>query len=168
MFRGKSCGCSTGALISAANRTHGRARDGATTKEYHAWRDAIDRCTRPGNPAFKRYGGRGIAICDRWRNDFTAFLADVGFAPSPDHSIDRINVDGNYEPGNVVWSTRKQQARNRRSNRRITHNGETLTLAEWSERAGIHRATLSSRLDLRGWPIEAALTTPVAGAQKAA
>lgn len=88
------------------------------TPEYAAWRGMIERCLNPNDERFKDYGGRGIKICPAWRNDFVSFLMEVGTRPSPKHSIDRIDNDGDYEPGNVKWSTAKEQASNRR---RWTH-----------------------------------------------
>lgn len=85
------------------------------TKEYHAWTAMKSRCSDANHPAFANYGGRGIAVCERWRESFDAFLADVGVAPSPDLSLDRYpNNDGNYEPGNVRWATASQQSANQR------------------------------------------------------
>jgi hypothetical protein len=97
-------------------------------------------------------------MCERWRNSFEAFLADMG--PRPEgHSIDRIDPNGNYEPGNCRWAERLTQERNRTSNHRLTFNGETLALSEWSERTGINYRTLQDRL-VNGWSVEKALTTP--------
>jgi hypothetical protein len=118
------------------------------------------RCTNPRHKSWSYYGGRRISVCDQWRNDYTAFLAHVGRRPSPKHSLDRIDNDGNYEPGNVRWATKKEQQRNRRFNRYITLNGETLLLLDWAERIGIPHDALRDRLN-RNWPIERALTEPV-------
>lgn len=118
------------------------------------------RCSKPTFHRYDRYGGRGIKVCDRWKV-FANFLADVGRKPSPSHTLERLNNDGDYEPSNVAWVTRKIQARNRRSNRLITAHGETLTLAEWAERIGVDRETISKRLK-RGVLPEIAVSQPAA------
>lgn len=94
---------------SAGRKTHGLTG----TKEHRAWKAMLGRCRYRGYWAWHRYGGRGISVCDRWRNDFQAFLQDVGPAPSPAHSLGRLQNDGNYEPGNVSWQNASQQAANR-------------------------------------------------------
>lgn len=109
----KSCGC----LKRDQNKersfalTHGRNK----TPEHRSWSGMIQRCTNPNMDSWPDYGGRGIAVCERWRNSFEAFLADVGERPSPAHSLDRIDPNGNYEPGNCRWATRAQQAQGRRT-----------------------------------------------------
>lgn len=111
-----------------STRVHG------TTKVYRAWISMKDRCLNPRNRHYACYGGRGIRIHPDWVNDFSKFLADVGEPPTPLHSLDRYpNNDGNYEPGNIRWATRKEQGNNRRSNVLISHNGQTRTLSEWAD-----------------------------------
>lgn len=113
----QSCGCAKPAACAAANIKHGDSARGRLTTEYRTWSNMIDRCERVSNKQFRDWGGRGIKVCPRWRESFAAFLADMGRKPSPDHSIDRINNDGNYEPGNCRWATRLEQNRNKRPRR---------------------------------------------------
>lgn len=124
--------------------------------EYRAWSHMWSRCTNKNVKEYSYYGGRGITICAEWR-EFDNFLADMGQRPSSRHSIDRIDVNGNYEPANCRWATYTQQARNRRSNRIIEFQGERRTLAEWAEAIGLDVRTLHSRL-VGGWSLERALT----------
>lgn len=107
------------------NRTHGRSR----TAEYNSWIGMKMRCLNPGDSRFADYGGRGIRVCDRWRHSFEAFLGDLGLKPSPAHSLDRINVDGNYEPGNVRWADASMQTKNRRPFLMRSGTGRRLTPA---------------------------------------
>jgi hypothetical protein len=119
-----------------------------------------ERCFDPSVRQYPNYGGRGIVVCDRWRYSFENFKADMGQPPTREHSVDRIDNDGNYEPGNVRWATREEQMRNRSTAHHVEAFGERLTAAEWSERKGIPYATLLARL-AKGWPTEEALTRPV-------
>ncbi len=151
-----SCGCFQVERSKAALTNHGHARVGLRTREYRAWDAMIQRCTNPSNKTFPRYGGRGVAVCQRWLTDSAHFLADMGRCPEG-HQIERIDNDGNYEPSNCRWATRLEQARNKSANVRLTHNGETLCLQEWANRVGIRRETIRHRLK-KGWPIEQALT----------
>lgn len=114
------------------------------------------RCTREKDPAYASYGGRGIRICERWLESFGNFLADVGERP-PGTSLDRINNDGNYEPGNCRWATKRVQQNNMRTNHLVAYRCETHSVAEWSRRFGHHRQLLLGRL-AKGWSIERALT----------
>lgn len=132
---------------------------GVWTKEYRAWAGMVTRCHNPNGTGYQRYGGRGVSVCDRWRNSYSDFLEDIGRAPSPAHSLDRIDNDGDYEPSNVRWATRKEQANNCSVNARIEINGETLTMAQWAERSGLPYSCIRSRR--RGGVTGAALLLPV-------
>lgn len=124
-----------------------RAQDtsGIRTPEYWAWSNMRQRCNNPRFQQFADYGGRGITVCDRW-NSFEAFFVDVGLRPSSLHSLDRKDNNGNYEPGNVRWATKKQQCRNTRRNRFVVIDGETLTVVEVAERYGLTIQLLRHRL----------------------
>lgn len=143
-----------------AARTHGEGSRGRITPEYRAWCGMNRRCHCPTNHAFKDYGGRGIHVADEWRGPegYARFLAHVGRKPSPKHSIDRIDNDRGYEPGNVRWATMAEQQSNRRSTRKITFRGETMPLKDWAARIGINGASLAERIDR--WGVERALTAP--------
>lgn len=129
---------------------------------YCTWTHMISRCEDRGTESYPRYGGRGIGVCKRWRESFAAFAADMGMRPSPKHSIDRINPNGNYEPGNCRWATPKEQARNKRRNLLLSAFGVTRCAAEWSELMGINSDTLRARLFILGWSVEKTLLTPAA------
>lgn len=116
---------------------------------YVVWRGMKDRCGRKGNKAYKHYGGRGVKVCERWRNDFWAFVEDMGERPEG-ASLDRIDNNGDYEPGNVRWASQKEQCRNRRDNSFYTYRGETKCLSEWSEELGMTSSVISYRLKTRG------------------
>lgn len=135
-----------GALISRAVTKHGGASRGGCTKEYRAWASMIRRCEYPSQRTYKNYGGRGITVCAEWRCDFSAFLRDVGLAPSDKHTVDRVDTNGNYEPGNVRWATRREQDLNRRNTVRIVVDGESMTIIEAAERAGVCYQTMRSRV----------------------
>jgi hypothetical protein len=138
-------------------RTHGEKSNGTPSPEYRIWGGIKTRCLNTADPAYPRYGGRGIVICDTWRDNFETFLADMGRRPSPDHSIDRIDNDGPYSPDNCRWATRMEQGRNQRTNRLITFNGETKCMREWADVTGLTEGALYRRLQ-HGWSVERALT----------
>lgn len=140
--KSRSCGCLGAELSSERNSTHHRSG----TQLYRVWASMKRRCNVPTCNSYPDYGGRGISVCDRWANSFEAFLADMGEAPTANHSIDRIDVNGNYEPGNCRWATNKQQSRNRRSNAVFSHDGRSATLTEWAEISGVPLITIRKRL----------------------
>ncbi len=135
--------------------THGRRE----TPEYQAWKSMVARCTIPSASHYAEYGGRGIGVCQRWRESFVVFLADVGPRPSATHSLDRIDPNGNYEPGNVRWATRHEQHRNQRSNRFLTIDGKRMCMTDWAKLSPVSWAAISRRLDA-GWDAKSAVFAP--------
>lgn len=148
-----SCGCYGKEQRRKAVVKHGESAD----PTHKAWRAMISRCDDPTTHNYANYGGRGISVCARWRESFENFISDMGRRPSSTHSIDRIENDGNYEPGNCRWATANQQARNRRSTHHVEAFGERLPLVAWAERAGMKYTTLKRRLDNGMNPEEAIL-----------
>lgn len=124
---------------------HGASRKGRPAREYLIWCGIRKRINDTRCRIYPYYGGRGIKLCDRWQ-DFANFLTDMGPRPSPQHSIERIDSNGDYAPGNCRWATRTEQMRNKRDNRRLTLNGETRCVAEWAERLGISVNTIRKRV----------------------
>jgi hypothetical protein len=118
-------------------RTHGKTN----TTEFTIWKNMLARCHNANNKDFKNYGGRGIVVCDQWRGSFEMFLADVGPRPSAQHSIDRIDNNSNYEPGNCRWATRIEQGCNKRNNVMVTIDGSEKTISQWARHYGIDRRT---------------------------
>lgn len=136
------------------NYKHGKAN----TPIFRIWNQIIQRCRNPNHAFFKRYGGRGIAVCERWQS-FENFYTDMGDPPAG-LTLERQNNNLGYGPDNCIWATRKAQARNRRTNRILTLNGESMCIAAWCDRLGFHQQTIETRLS-RGWSDERALTTPL-------
>lgn len=149
----KSCGC---LFNEGNNRKHG----GKSTRLYLIWKAMRERCNTPSCKGYKNYGGRGISVCEEWGNFvvFKEWAISNGY--NDKLSLDRINVNGNYEPNNCRWATSKEQANNKRNNHLITYLGETKTMTEWAETTGIKVATIWARLQ-RGWTVEKTLTQAV-------
>ncbi len=141
----KSCGCLK-AEVSKRERRKSASHEFVGTPEYNSWSMAKDRCSNPNNINFARYGGRGICMCAEWVKSIAAFVRDMGPRPSLSHTLDRINNDGNYEPGNCRWATKKQQMRNRQNTIKLTVDGETRPLSDWIEETGLNYATAYARL----------------------
>lgn len=127
------------------------------TPEHNSWVAMKQRCYYKGYRRYDRYGGRGIKVCDSWLESFENFYNDMGPKPSPKHSLDRIDTNGNYCPENCRWATKKEQARNRRNTKLITHNGRTASIPEWSEITGIPQQLIHTRIR-RGWSDEDAIS----------
>lgn len=152
----RSCGCLNSEITSKRMRTHGLKG----TPEHRTWDSMKTRCLNPNAANYADYGGRGITICAKWVNSFEAFLADMGMRPTPAHTLDRIDVAGNYEPSNCRWASPQEQGDNKRNTKRLTVGGETLSMSQWVARTGLRRDTISARLK-HGWTPERAVNTPV-------
>lgn len=132
------------------------------SSEYRIWASIKQRATdRAKGDTRRYYFGRGIVLCEEWSQSFAAFLEHVGPRPSPSHSIDRIDNEKGYEPGNVRWATPCEQGRNTRRNKLLTLGGKTMSLTEWADRLGINQTTIRMRLQTPGWTVEQALAVPV-------
>lgn len=127
--------------------------------EYKVWIAMKQRCLNQRHPSYKNYGGRGITVCDSWKNSFSQFYGDMGPRHSKNLTLERIDNDGNYCQENCEWATRSSQNRNHRRNRKIQIDGETLCLADWAEKYGISEKLVSQRIS-RGWDGVSAIQTP--------
>lgn len=154
--RVQSCGCFMSERMTLKNRTHNMSR----TPEYGIWHMMKDRCYNPNALQFRYYGGRGIGICQEWRDSFFAFYQAVGRRPSRNYSLDRIDNARDYEPGNVKWSSSHEQSRNRRTTRLLTAFGKTQCVTDWAKEYGLNAPSLFARLR-KGIPLESALTLPL-------
>lgn len=155
LTRGSSASC--GCLRSELLTKHGKM----SLPEYNVWRGIVQRCA--GNsPASRNYKPRGIEVCRRWASSFQAFLDDMGLRPTASHTIERINNDGNYEPGNCRWATMSEQHRNTRRSHFITVHGEKMCVQDAATRYGVHPSTLLRRLQ-KGMDETEAATAPVVG-----
>ena len=164
----QSCGCLHKERASKNakkinNKTHGLSK----TKLYKCYRSMRDRCYLTSNENYHNYGGRGIIVCDEWLQSFENFknwAFKNGYKEGL--SIERINVNGNYEPNNCKWIPMKEQHRNKRTNNLLTYNGQTKTIVEWSEIVGISAGTIHARIYRYGFTVEEALTIPLRGRGK--
>lgn len=148
----KSCGCRQGGY------KHGLFKKYKQSKEYNAWLKMKSRCFNQNDISHKYY--KGITVYPEWMHSFQSFLNHIGLAPSKDHSLDRINNLGNYEPNNVKWSTKKEQIKNRRCTKIIEFNGVIKTLPEWSDFLGIDYKKLLNRINRQKWSVDRAFETP--------
>lgn len=143
----KSCGClqrQAAALTGHNNATHGATRIGANRAEYHAWASMKTRCFNPNSLDYGRYGGRGITVCDEWKDSFETFYADMGKRPEG-CSLDRIDNNSNYEPSNCRWATKQEQSINRRSTILITWKEQTMCLLDWAKYFGLNYTSLTQK-----------------------
>lgn len=147
--------------VSVSKTSHGASPYGKASPEYTTWVHMIQRCHNPKNKDYKNYGGRGIVVCDMWRESFEAFLFLVGKRPTLKHTIERIDSNGNYAPDNVRWATRYEQNQNTRSNVPLTIDGETKNVSEWSRdpRCSVSEFCIYKRIN-RGWEAARAVFTP--------
>lgn len=144
----RSCGC----WLREKEEKHGMSR----TRTYRIWHTMRQRCGNPNSTYYAYYGGRGIKVCDEW-SDFEKFFADMGEAP-PGLSIDRIDNAKGYQPDNCRWATKREQQNNMRSNVRVSHDGRTMTIADWGRETGLGKSIIIKRL-AAGWSVSDALTT---------
>lgn len=140
--------CSNACQLRKTNLKHGASY----TREYRAWVSAKSRCFTPSHKNYPTYGARGIKMCEEWVNDFQAFFDHVGPAPTDKHTLDRIDCDGNYEPGNVRWATQQEQNNNRRDTILVDVMGETIALADMARKYGLNYGSVFARYSrgLRG------------------
>ena len=153
----RTCGCSSADRLDGFRRTHGLS--GTYRYEYNAWSHMRHRCHNPLDIEYKNYGGRGIVVCERWRDDFPTFLADMGPRPK-NTTLDRMNNDAGYTPENCRWISLRENLRNMRKTRFLTFEGRTQSFMAWVEELGIKYITLYTRIYQRHWDIERALSTP--------
>lgn len=150
--------CTVSKVIDVGSMTSGHRHGETGTPEHRAWLSLRQRCMNPKNESWHRYGGRGISVCDRWRDSFENFLADMGRRPSNEHSIDRRDNDGPYSPDNCRWETRGIQNNNKGTNVYVEFRGRRQTTSEWAREIGITLPALLFRLKSDEWSVTDALT----------
>jgi len=158
----KSCGCLVIERVRLP-KTHGATTNFYKTVEYRAWQNMRMRCENPNSTRYKRYGGRGIVVADRWRKSFQNFIDDMGSRPSPNHSLDRINPEQGYGPDNCRWATVSEQQNNRTNNRFLSVFPHRISASDALRLSGspISISTFTVRLE-KGWELDKALMTPPA------
>ena len=153
----KSCGCIRAETFKKMSTKHGKYH----TRLHDTWGNMKKRCYNPKYYEFDDYGGRGITVCDEWKNDFQVFYDwAMSHGYRDDLTIERSDVDGSYSPDNCKWATKKEQANNKRNNIKITYKGKTQNLKQWTEELGLNYKLTHKRIKYLGWPIEKALETP--------
>lgn len=160
--RSRSCGCLQREELVARNIKHGLAPRGKKSSEFIAWRSMMQRCVNPKNHNFPNYGARGITVCAQWSENYANFLEDMGPKPSHVHSLERIDNNGNYEPGNCKWALPREQNRNRRNVHTILVEGNHVTLKEACDYYGAYYPTVRRRI-YKGITLEEAIGTPIRG-----
>jgi len=155
----RSCGCLSNEAQKKRCFVHGHGARDNRTPTYYTWVSMLERCYNKKRYNFKWYGGRGITVCDSWRQ-FENFLNDMGERP-PNKTLDRIDNNSNYEKSNCRWATHKEQGRNSRRNHIVSFNGRDLPIVVWAEEYGVNASTLQTRLNRGKWSVKKALTTPV-------
>jgi hypothetical protein len=148
-----SCGCLKRDVTKLKNYSHGLTE----TAEYKTWCKMKSRCNVESDISFPNYGGRGIMVCPQWERSFETFFADMGPKPEGDYSIERMNSDGDYEPGNCKWATRKEQNRNKRNTHYVEYEGKSIAIVDLAEKFNIPYGRLYKRLTRFNWTVERAV-----------
>lgn len=152
-----SYGCARGENGKHAWTTHGKT----DTREYGSWISMISRCTNKENQAYAYYGGRGIRVCARWLNSVDDFIKDVGLCPGPGYTLDRIENDGDYEPGNCRWATKEEQSNNQNRIVKYDYGGEKMSIAQIARLRNMSYSTLFDRVVKIGMTMDKAISTPI-------
>lgn len=163
----KSCGCLQRELSSERMRKRSTKHGDCISRLYSIWSCMKNRCLCENNTHFDDYGGRGITVCDKWKDNFEVFKSwAISHGYMDSLTLDRIDNDGNYEPKNCRWVTRKEQAQNRRTTHMVEFKGEVKPLSEWEVITGISASTLRQRLYKAGWSVEDAFSKPIGSYRK--
>lgn len=159
----RSCGCLKDEVCIKRSTTHGQASRKSRSREYSSWACMLNRTYNPNSKCYDRYGGRGVKVCDRWKDSFENFFADMGNKPSPDLSLDRIDPNGDYIPSNCRWASITTQARNKSTTINVNYQGTTMSLAEACELAGVTRKHVYGRMHKRHLSFDQALESIAGG-----